>query len=184
MRWPISRSSKAPFSAAVSSPREKVVILQLESDGMPEVWLVNQYLDRCVERAELTWHLSIIIEMQDVHENVGFPTTEEQTLLTALRETIETSLEAKENALFLGSVTRQGTRQLLYRVRDPERANAFLSALVADPAAVRPMEYRMEQDVEWALAERYLGAVRVAANSETPTSRLVRSGGKIEIVDD
>jgi hypothetical protein len=64
-------------------------------------------------------------------------------------------MQAHDNALFVLSGTWNGERQLVFRVRDPERAQAYLKSLVDDVAPVRQLEYLMEQDPAWALAEKY-----------------------------
>ncbi len=183
MPWPFfRRKSASPTPTSQSGPSEDLVFLQLKTEGLPEVWLINRALDGSAEQGAFPWHLSIIIEMEDVYD-VGIPTKGEQQLLTKLREELEANLKANDNAHFLASITWNGTRQLLYRVRDPEIANAYLTGVVGNPSVVRPMEYQMEKDAEWVHAATYLDAVRTALESGVPRSRLERSGGEIVVVD-
>ena len=140
-------------------PRESLLVIQAVTEGLPDIWIVNRALDGFAPRAELAWHLSIIVEMAEANA-VGIPTPTEQEVLGALGEELRRKLQADGNAAFLASITWNGTRQLVFRVRDPERANAFLTPLVDDPSPVRQMEYRMEEDPAWALAAPHLQHVR------------------------
>jgi hypothetical protein len=100
-------------------------------------------------------HLSIIIAMGKVLE-IGIPTKDEQQVLGKLGEELSTNLKANGNGLFVASGTWNGERQLLYRIRDPEVANRYLTDVVANPSPVRPIEYRMEKDEAWVFADKYL----------------------------
>ena len=158
MRWPFGR--KPTSTGNVTPPQERFVVLQAESDGLPELWIVNQALDAWPGRATFGWHLSLIIEMADVTEH-GLPLPTEVEVLSALGEDIRSNLQADTNAVLLASVTGDGARQLVFRVRDPERANDYLQSLVGgDPQPARAMDYRMESDPSWALAENYLQHAR------------------------
>jgi hypothetical protein len=140
-------------------PRESLLVIQAVTDGLPDIWIVNRALDGFAPRAELPWHLSVIIELADSNA-AGMPTPAEQEVLGPFGEELRRKLQADDNAAFLASITWNGTRQLVFRVRDPERANAFLKTLVDDPSPVRPMEYRMEEDPSWTLAAPHLQHVR------------------------
>ena len=158
MAWSFFGRKRRP-AADTRLPAESFVVLAAETEGSPDVWIVNQALVAFAGKAAFPWHLSILIGMQDVHE-VGLPTPEEQQVLGQLGESLQQNLAAVGNALLMASITWSGTRQLVFRVRDPEVANAYLSQVVSAPSPVRPMEYRMEQDAGWELAETYLAPAR------------------------
>jgi hypothetical protein len=139
----------------VTVPEESFVALQAESDGLPDIRLVNQALDALSPKAAFGWHLSIIIDMAE-HSEHGLPTKAEQAVLARLAEGFRSHLQADGNAVLLASITWNGTRQLVFRVRDPERANAYLTSVVESAPPVRQLEFRMEADPAWALAEQYL----------------------------
>lgn len=80
------------------------------------------------------------------------PTNLEVEVLDQLEEEIYTALQAGENIVFLARVTCRGTRELLYRVHDPEPANEVLQRLVSSNFQSREWEYHMEQDLDWELA--------------------------------
>lgn len=156
MRWPFGRKAA---STELTPPTEQFVVLEAETNGLPEVLIVNQALDTWAHKAAFNWHLSLIIEMAEVTEN-GMPLPPEVEVLSALGEEIRRNLQQDTNAVLLASATGDGARQLVFRVRDPERANAYLTRLVEDPNVPRAMEYRMSADRPWALAETYLAYAR------------------------
>lgn len=159
------------------------VFLQLETEGLPEIWMINHRIDAGIDRSAYPWHLTIDIAMAAAHA-IGLPTDEEQRTLTALRETLDKTLLADNNGLWLGSITWKGTRQLIYRVQAASVANDLLASTVPGPAPIRPMEYRMCEDASWEQAEHYLEPVRHALSSPVPRSRLVRVNGKAVVVDE
>lgn len=152
---------KHPPGASVTIPKESAVALRCESDGMPEIRIINQALDRIAGSEAFSWHLSIIIDMAEKHD-VGLPTATEVEVLKELGAEFRSHLEANSNAAFLASITWNGTRQLVFRVRDPEVAHAYLTTLTADPSPVRQFDYRIDNDPRWTLAEQYLEPGRAA----------------------
>lgn len=155
MIWSLLRRAVRPEGI----PPESLLVIQAVTDGLPDIWIVNRALDGFAPRAELPWHRSIIIEMAEPTA-AGMPTPGEQDVLGALAEELRRKLQADDNAAFLASITWNDTRQLVFRVRDPERANAFLKTRVDDPSPVRQMEYRMEQDPTRELAAPHLEHAR------------------------
>jgi hypothetical protein len=182
MVWPFSRRATTSPTASQKSA-QGCVALQLETEGMPEIWFVDATLSDFAERVSYPWHLSLTVQLEDVHAGVGIPTPGEQKLATRIRDELEARLTVNGNARFLASITWNGTRQLLYRVRDPEAANAVLRGVVDDPAAPRAMEYRMNEDVAWEQADIYLDAVRAAAKGGVPIGRVIREDGRIKVVE-
>ena len=151
--WSLFRRS-TPTSIGTGVPKDSLIAVQGITDGLPHVWVVNQALDRFPGKAEYAWHLSIIIDMAE-QAQLGLPTKAEQQVLGQLADDMRTHLQARDNALFVLSGTWNGERQLVFRVRDPDRAQVYLKSLVDAVAPVRQLEYLMEQDTTWALAEKY-----------------------------
>lgn len=143
------------FGRKTAQPPGNFVFLRLETDGLPEIWMLNHKVDTDIERAAFPWHLTIDIEMKEAHE-IGLPTDAEQRDLTKLRETLDVTLLTDKNALWLGSMTWNRTRQLIYRVRIQSPVNEYLTALMGSSAAMRPMQHRMVPDASWEQAEYYL----------------------------
>ena len=68
----------------------------------------------------------------------------------------------KPNALFLARITWNKTRELIYRVFDPEPANQYLASVIETKAHPRThprnFDYRIDHDPEWKLAKWHLNA--------------------------
>ena len=133
--------------------------IHAEADGSPDLAIVNQGLDAMRPREAAAWHLSIMIEMKDVIVG-GLPSAEEQQTLVALREQLELLVMANDNGAVLASRTWNGTRQYIYRIRDPEPAHAALGRFIAQADILRAFEYRMQNDPTWHLAEVLLAPGR------------------------
>ena len=170
MIWPFQSRSRT-LTPPDSPNGESYVGVSFEVDGAPGFWLVNEALIGFAETSAYPWQLTIAVEISEVHAGVGLPTNAEQVVLGKLTNKLSQKLKANRNALFVASSTAQGLRQLFFRVRDPEVAHRYVTDAFADPAAARPMEYRMENDPAWALADPYLEAVaRRAADATTASA--------------
>lgn len=67
--------------------------------------------------------------------------------------------------MHLASLTWNGTRELVFRIRDPEPAHAYLTTLTADPTPPRHFSYRIDEDAAWRLAESFLRPGRLVGGS-------------------
>ena len=132
-------------------PKPYYTLIDTSRGNDPAVVVVNSALRAFEDRSAFPWHLKIIMTCKLVGAN-GMPTSVEIKVLDKLEEEIYTVLRAGENVMFLARVTCRGTRELLYRVRDPEPVNEALQRLIADNSQVREWEYRIEQDQDWELA--------------------------------
>lgn len=139
----------------VEIPEEVFAALEWQDEGLPAICMVNQSLANFEPKVVFAWHLSIIVELADLAEN-GMPSSEENDLVGQIGNHFDESLKIDGNALFLARTTWNGTRQFLYRVYNPETANAFLMDIVDNDKQVRPFDFKMEYDGEWKLAEWYL----------------------------
>lgn len=143
------------MSEPVHVPEESYVAAHGVSDGLPDIWIVNAALEELRPKSAFPWHLSIIVDCVDT-TNVGLPTQEENEILGDVGDAFDEYLLRDGNAVRLARITWNATRQFLYRVRDPERANAYLQVVIADHSHQREFDFRMEPDAEWALARPYL----------------------------
>ena len=148
--------------------------IHAEAEGFPDLAIVNQGLDAMRPREAAAWHLSIVIEMKDVIV-AGLPSAEEQQTLVALREQLESLVLANNNGAVLASRTWNGTRQYIYRLRDPEPAHTALGTFIAQGDTLRAFEYCIEHDPTWRLAEVLLAPGSFDGDLWTPASGTKRS---------
>lgn len=128
----------------------------------PAIVVVNSALRFFEGRDQFPWHLSIIIECQELASS-GMPTAEENEILYALEDKIGQKLFSNDNAVFLARVTCRGQRELTYRVKIPKDANQWLAQLVSEPNP-REWQYQMEHDADWGLASPFLRLFEQVAN--------------------
>ncbi|WP_404308191.1 DUF695 domain-containing protein [Neorhodopirellula lusitana] len=136
-------------------PDEIFAALEWQDEGLPAICMVNQSLANFEPKPVFAWHLSIIVEFADPSAN-GLPASGENELLGQIGQHFDLHLKSDGNAMFLARITWNGTRQFLYRVYDPEVANTFLTDILENGKEVRPLDYKMEHDVDWTLAKWYL----------------------------
>lgn len=136
-------------------PDEVFSILEWVEDDLPAICVVNQSLAGFEPKIVFAWHLSIIIECAELADN-GMPTPDETETLDRIGEHLDKHIKADGNALFLARITWNDTRQLLYRVYDPDVTNAFLMNIIDSDSSPRPFDFRMDNDQSWEYAKHYL----------------------------
>ena len=140
-------------------PDEKPRIIEFIQDNSPGIAYVNRSLVDFEPKEVFSWHLSIIVEIQDIVEN-GMPSTKERKLLDEFGEMLDKNIKGpdkqKPNALFLARITWNKTQELIWRVYDPEIADKYLKQIFSDESCPRPIDYRIDPDKDWKLAEWHL----------------------------
>mgnify|MGYP001802484536 CR=1 FL=1 len=104
-----------------------------------------------------SWHLSITFGLEELVDN-GMPSPAEKQKIDETGARFDACLKADGNSLFLARITWNGTRQLIYRVYEPETANTFLTNLVEN-GSEREFAFNMQYDDNWELAQYYLQAL-------------------------
>ena len=139
-------------------PEESWSVINFIQEDMPGVGMINTALRSFEGREVFAWHLSLMIELEDLIEN-GMPSYAEREVIEALESSLTAELifpSDKPNALFLGRITWNSTRELLWRVFDPDVANQVLQKVLDDKNYRREFDFKMEHDPEWKLAEWHL----------------------------
>jgi hypothetical protein len=102
-----------------------------------------------------------MMQLDDLIEN-GMPSRAEREVVDRFGDSLDAALKGKDsqrpNALFLARITWNGTRELIWRVFDPELANHYLRSII-DAVPVdrpRPFDFRMDHDPNWELARWHL----------------------------
>jgi hypothetical protein len=143
----------------IITPDEEYQLLKFKKDQRPGIAVVNSALKKFKLRIVFNWHLSIILDLEDLIEN-GMPSKHEQTIIDAyegiLDENIKGLNKEKPNALFLARITWNKTRQLIRRVCDPEPANEYLQEIILQNLSPRQFGYRIDPDNEWELTKWHL----------------------------
>ena len=142
-------------------PEDSYSIIEFRQDDLPGIGAINTALRDFEPKIVFGWHLSLMLQLDDLIEN-GMPSRAERDTVDRFGDTLDGMLKgndaAKPNALFLARITWNATRELIWRVFDPEPANDYLQSIINDVAAVRPraFDFRMDHDPEWELAQWHL----------------------------
>ena len=130
--------------------------IEFVQDDLPGVAYINRSLIHFQPKEVFSWHLSIMLDIEDTVEN-GMPSRKERELLNEFGEVLDNNIKGKDkeklNALFLARITWNKTRELIWRVYDPKPANKYLQQLISDNSLSRPFDYRIDADKDWNLAE-------------------------------
>lgn len=143
----------------ISLPEESYTLLEYENEGLPCIAMVNAGLADFAHSEIFQWHLSLIIDFDDMIDN-GMPSEEERAVVDPFCDQLDEDIKKGGNALFLVRETWNKTRRLVWMVYDPEIAHQHLQYLIENHKHPRPFDYRMEQDPDWERAVFYLRATR------------------------
>ena len=140
-------------------PDEKPRIIEFVQEDIPGVAYVNRSLIGFQPKEVFGWHLTVMFHFVDTIEN-GMPSTKERELLDEIGELFDTNIKGpdkeKPNALFLARITWNSTRELIWRVYEPELAHKYLQQVIEDNSSPVWFDYRIDPDKEWKLAEWHL----------------------------
>lgn len=142
-------------------PEERFDIVEFNQNGLPGIGVINRSLRDFEPKIVFAWHLSIIIEFERLAEK-GMPSKTERKLVDEFGDSLDLALKGsdleKPNALFLARITWNATRELIYRVYDPEPPHRFLTQLINEKTYPRQFDYRIDNDSDWKLAHWHLNA--------------------------
>lgn len=136
-------------------PAEEHKLLEFRQRELPGFAIVNMALQGFERTAAFPWHLSVLIDCEELVEN-RLPSSREQEILYEFEDRLASIIAADSKALFLARVTHDGRREIIWRVDRPEAVHSALSQLIATKDHPREFDYRIEQDAEWRKTEWYL----------------------------
>ena len=94
-------------------PTEHYSILNFKQNDLPGVAVVNTSLRAFEPKEVFAWHLSIMLELQDLGDN-GMPTASEVEVVDNFGDFLDDKIKGedkdKPNALFLARITWNATR--------------------------------------------------------------------------
>lgn len=140
-------------------PDESYSVLNFKQDNFPGVAVVNNALREFEPKIVFAWHLSIMIDLDDLIDN-GMPSKSEVEVIDNYGDYLDNEIKGpdkdKPNALFLARITWNKTRELIWRVYDPEISNRFLQEIITANSSPRQFDYRIDPDNNWELAKWHL----------------------------
>lgn len=136
-------------------PKELHVLVELRQRKLPGFATVNLALKEFEPKKFFSWHLSVLIRCVQLVDD-RLPSPQEQDLLYEFEDRLHLLIQAEDNALFLARVTHDAYREIIWRVHDPERANATLRSILKAKSYPREFEFRIDDDPSWDKARWYL----------------------------
>lgn len=140
-------------------PDESYSVLNFKQDNFPGVAVVNNALREFEPKIVFAWHLSIMIDLDDLIDK-GMPSKSEVEVIDNYGDYLDNEIKGpdkeKPNALFLARITWNKTRELIWRVYDPEISNSFLQEIITANSSPRQFDYRIDPDDNWELAKWHL----------------------------
>ena len=140
-------------------PEEHYQIINFKKEDLPAIGVINIGLIDFEPKEVFSWHCSLILSFDDLMEN-GMPTKKQVLIADKFEDFLDDKIKGrnkeKPNALFLGRVTWNKTRQLLWRIYDPELTNQFLKNIIKNEEYPLEVDYNISIDEEWQYAKWYL----------------------------
>jgi hypothetical protein len=146
----------------VTIPEERSCIVDFRQESLPGVANINGALREFEPKIVFAWHLSVMLQLKDLVEN-GMRSKAEQKVVDNFGDVLDAIFKnavEQPNALFLARITWNATRELIYRVHEPEPINTYLTNMIEANTSPRPFDYRMEHDPEWKLAQWHLDTTK------------------------
>jgi hypothetical protein len=144
-------------------PEENYTIITFNRENLPAIMVINSSLLKFEPKEVFDWHLSLTIDFETEIEN-GMPAQSETDVTLPFEKYIDEQLKGddtdKPNALFFGRITWNGTRELIYKIHNPEIANETLQKIIDDKTYPREFDYVMKFDKDWKLHKKHLEAVK------------------------
>ena len=110
-------------------PEEHYSLLNFRQEDLPGVAVVNSALKHFEPKEVFAWHLSIMLDLKELIGN-GMPSKAEVDVINKYEDFLDDKIRGdnkeKPNALFLARITWNATRELIWRVYDPEIVDKFL----------------------------------------------------------
>jgi hypothetical protein len=127
--------------------QEQFSVFQGELDGHPLVAMIDMSLRDCESKASFPWFLSVSIPLINPNKN-GLNSDNDASALNAWEDSLETAITAECRFVYIGRVTWNGSREVLYYVDKPET----LERRLKEPGSAlrtRAFAFRCERDDRW-----------------------------------
>jgi len=138
------------------SQNEQFALLEAEMSGRRLIANINLSLRTFTDKYRFPWFLSLSTTLKESDQD-GLATKTEADALDSWEDQIESAIASDGDFKFIGRVTWNGHRELLYHLREPEATVSALQRLI-DAGETRPFAFRCERDEAWSHVADYLAA--------------------------
>jgi hypothetical protein len=141
-----SKSASRTGGARTQS-HEKFSVFKSEMDGHPLIATIDVGLHGYESKASLPWFLSLSTRLIEPTKD-GLPTPGDSIALNEWEDLVEKRIAAVCPFVYVGHVTWNGSREVLYYIERDEPAASVLRKL-RDDRVTRPFAFLCERDDEW-----------------------------------
>lgn len=124
------------------------VVIQFEIDGKPCFATINQAFKSFKNKQAFPLSLWITVETQQRNPN-GHPTNDETTLFNNIEDSLIETFDKKTPFCFIGRTTRDGYREIMFYVRDKQRASETMDNFIKANRFKRTIKYEINRDENW-----------------------------------
>jgi len=129
-------------------------VLQSDLDGRPLLALIDMGLRNFHGKEKVPFFLSISTPLINTNSE-GMPTRADSEDLNAWEDAVEARLRPQGKYVFVGRVTWNGNRELLYYVDGQQWASGAIKSL-SEAHSTRPFAFICERDEAWQHARIWL----------------------------
>lgn len=150
--WLLKRSRRKQGNAPAQGGT--FLVLQGKVDGHPMFASIDTRLRNSTERQYLPFLFSISTPLINP-TNDGLPSGDDADNLNSWEDAVEAKLRSAGRLAFVGRITWNGHRELLYYLATQQPAIDNLKTL-ADSHSLRPFGFTSERDEKWTKADFWL----------------------------
>lgn len=140
------QTSRASHTAT-HADNNTFAILHGDIDGHPLFASIDTSLRDYKSKDRFPWFLSISVPLKNPNKD-GLTTAQEAEQLNEWEDSLEKQIAAECNLVYVGRVTWNGHRELLYYIDQPKPVHLRLKSLI-DSHAMRPFTFLCERDEKW-----------------------------------
>lgn len=131
-------------------------LLETQMDGRRLLANIDLTLDGFPLKHDFPWFLSLSTTLRGADPD-GLPTDSEAAALNHWEDEVERAIGAAVGFKYIGRVTWNGHRELLFQIAQPDAAVASLQRLI-EAGTARPFAFRCQRDESWNHVSGYLAA--------------------------
>ena len=120
---------------------------------------INRSLRDFQGKQAFAWHFSVMIKCE-IFDEAGIATADERAVLSEFERYLSRLALGKDtekpNAVFLARIDWNKSRELIWRVYDPEQVDKPLREILGTEVPPREFDYRLDPDPDWTLSQWHL----------------------------
>ena len=122
---------------------------EFQPEGSPEVWLFRKNLAPPVPAGDPSYRFIAFLTFRYLPKGIdGLPTTDDEAKFVEFEENYLPELEKNLLAIYVGAVTKNGIKDFLFYIRDPDEFQRRAAPLKAAYAQFR-VEFEVLPDPQW-----------------------------------